>query len=52
METNTKVPGRGGAILTLLTSDADTHTFLLGTGASRNEQFDDFWTVKVDRKTY
>lgn len=42
-----KIEGRGGAAFTFLRSSGLSHEFLLVAGASREQQFDDFWNVKV-----
>jgi len=42
-----KIEGRGGAAFTFLRSSGLSHEFLLVAGASRDQQFDDFWNVKV-----
>jgi hypothetical protein len=44
--------GRGGASLTLISSTETNHTLLLVFGASREQQFDDFWSIQIDRKTF
>ena len=36
----------------MIASDDEYHTLLLVFGASREQQFDDFWTIKVNRKAY
>lgn len=46
------IPGRGGASLVLIRTNEDSHTLLLSYGASRETNFDDFWFVNVDRKSY
>jgi len=47
-----EIPGRGGASLVHLSSTDEVHTLLLFFGASREQQLDDFWIVKIDRKTF
>lgn len=42
-----KIEGRGGAAFTYVRSNGLSHEFLLVGGASRDQQFDDFWNVKV-----
>ncbi len=49
---SSSIPGRGGATLVHIASDDDTHTLMLIFGASREQQFDDFWTITIDRKLY
>lgn len=43
-------PGRGGSAFAYASSDASSHTFLLVGGASRNDQYDDFYSVKVNKQ--
>lgn len=46
VETN-NIQGRGGSAFTYMRSAGFSHEFLLAGGASREQQFDDFWNVKV-----
>ena len=47
VENNLEIEGRGGPAFTYLRSVGLAHEFLLVAGASRDRQFDDFWSVKV-----
>ena len=43
-----EIPGRGGSAFTYLEStDNGFHVFLLACGASREQQYDDFYKVYV-----
>lgn len=46
-QTGGEIQGRGGAALVYLGQSGLNHEFLLTSGASREEQFDDFWTISV-----
>lgn len=46
------IPGRGGATLVHIGTSDDKHQLLLVFGASREQQFDDFWTIDIDRKNF
>lgn len=43
------IPGRGGASMTLINSTETDALLIIACGASRMEQFDDFYTVKIDK---
>ena len=45
------IPGRGGAALTLIGNTDTTVTILLACGASREQQYDDFWSITIDKST-
>ena len=47
MVSNQQIEGRGGAAFTFTGSAGFSHEFLLVAGASRDQQFDDFWKVQV-----
>ena len=47
VQAQTNIEGRGGAAFTYLGSSGLSHEYLLVAGASRERQFDDFWSVKV-----
>ena len=42
-----QIEGRGGASFSFLGSQQLSHAYLLAGGASRDQQFDDFWSVSV-----
>ena len=39
------IPGRAGSAFTFLETKDGVHKFLLGAGASRQDQYDDFYLV-------
>eukprot|EP00347_Sterkiella_histriomuscorum_P011836 403370917 len=45
------IPGRGGASMTLINDSKEQATLLIACGASRDQQFSDFWTVTIDKET-
>ena len=47
MVQSASIPGRGGAAVVYLGQEGLNHEFLLTSGASRDEQFDDFWKISV-----
>lgn len=49
MENITQIPGRGGSAFTHMHSTETQHVFFLGAGASRAEQFDDFYKVSISK---
>ena len=56
METKTKIElsdlqGRGGSAFTLCGKTESSYEFILAAGTSRNEQFDDFYKVIVDKQS-
>lgn len=42
-----EIQGRGGSALVYLGQEGLNHEFFLTSGASREEQFDDFWKISV-----
>ena len=47
VQTGNEITGRGGSALVYLGEVGQDHEFLLTSGASREEQFDDFWKISV-----
>lgn len=45
-----RIPGRGGAVLSLWTDTPAVSELIIACGASREQGFNDFWLVKVDKK--
>ena len=46
-----KIPGRGGSSLIHVATTEKQHQLLLACGASRDQQYDDFWFVNIDRSS-
>lgn len=45
-----EIEGRGGAAFTFMESTDSSHVFLLVGGASRENQFDDFYKIFVSKE--
>lgn len=49
MEHKSEISGRGGSAFTHMHSTETQHVFLLAAGASRQEQFDDFFKIAISK---
>ena len=43
------IPGRAGCAFTFLETKDELHKFVLGAGASRQDQYDDFYLIEISK---